>query len=147
MRQSEDKYVGAEALKAKHKDYLDKLEAWAKAGKWENMQGPMAHFDWWMFPIAQDSRGQGKRYTMDKARVEELKKDAAFMANYRRAVFLVVQSWGWDLQNNKDISNATQKWTGYSVRLWKMVESLKFFGEQELYVRVQKFIRAKKISV
>jgi hypothetical protein len=84
---------------------------------------------------------------MDKARVEELKKDAAFMANYRRAVFLVVQSWGWDLQNNKDISNATQKWTGYSVRLWKMVESLKFFGEQELYVRVQKFIRAKKISV
>lgn len=61
------------------------------------------------------------------------------MARYRRGVQLVVESWGWNLENNAPCAHG--RWTGYGVRLGKMAQSLSLFGEEELFHRLQQFYR------
>ena len=68
------------------------------------------------------------------------------MKRYRRCVDLVVQSWGWDLQNDCPIPKGQRKpdqqWTGYGVRLGKMMKSLRFFEERELFQKLKHFFDA-----
>ena len=118
---------------------LELFEKWEKANQWENIN--KAHFDWWMFPIDRGSQGKGALYTMSKADIEELKKDTQFMENYRKGVVVVVRSWGWDLLQGKPVEGKTdaQIFTR-DVRLGKMANSLKLFGEKDYHDKLNIFV-------
>lgn len=132
-------------LKQKHSEQLQSFEKWAKNTDWKMFKPEHSHYDWWTFPISRASSGQGTTYSVNKQEIEALKTDPVFMKNYRRGVELVVQSWGWDLQNDRPIAPSDrtkdQEWTGYGVRLGKMADSLFLFNEKELYNKLKMFFR------
>lgn len=149
--QRRDCFVGVEALKQKQYGHLLKLQKLANEGKWQHLQTHTFHpdsgFDWWMFPIDRSSRGQGNLYKLSLRDIENLKKDAEFMANYREGVCLVAKSWGWDLINGIDVTNESQKWTRYGVRLHKMITSLQLFKQTDLLETLQMFMLSKGIQI
>ena len=131
-----------ERIKKKQFEQLKNFEKWAQANTWDFIH--KAHYDWWMFPVERPSSGYGIQYVVGKGEVEAFKADATFMNNYRRGVVLVVQAWGWDLEKGQAISAFNsdikgQKWTGYGVRLAKMSDSLRLFGEEELHKQLRLF--------
>jgi hypothetical protein len=130
-----------EDIKRLHTEYLTKFENWAKKKKWVSIKG--AYYDWWMFPVRTES-SYGSRYTLSEAEIAELKADPHFMKDYRRAVKLVIQAWGWDLESGKAIVplQKGQGWDGYGVRLAKMSDSLYWFGEDELRKKVENFYKS-----
>lgn len=136
-------FVGIAALKEKQKDHLFKLKALAYAGQWEHLREHTSHpdsgFDWWMFPINRSSAGQGTKYQLSLSNIEELKKDSDFMSHYREGVKLIMLSWGWDADSGNDVSNASQCWTNYEVRLGKMAHSLLLFDQQDLLKSLKQF--------
>lgn len=138
-RQHNPDFVGIQALKEKHAVQLQQFEKWAKEHDWKAFLHH--HYDWWMFPIARTSLGQGAKYTLFEKDIEELKNDSEFMKNFKRGVELLVLSWGWDLYNRRTVDNPDpdQKWNHYEVRLGKMADSLKLFGERELFESVRQF--------
>lgn len=136
-------------LKEKMSDHLVKLQRLAARGEWSHLQTHTSHqdsgFDWWMFPTNRPSRGQGTRYMVSEIDIALLKEDREFMETYRKGVILVAKSWGFDLENQMDLTSDVQKWTGYQVRLGKMLHSLQLFGERELFDRLVQFIDLKNI--
>ncbi len=139
--QIQPKQTKAEHVKEAHKPQLQSFEKWAKANQWGKVH--RAHYDWWMFPVERESSGYGDEYAVNTADVQALKADQEFMKNYRRGVVLVVQAWGWDLEQGKAIHPPAkgQRWTGYGVRLAKMSDSLRLFGETDLHQKLQKFFK------
>ena len=141
--------VDREALKNKQKNHLAKLQALANRGEWQALQEhtnhPDSSFDWWMFPINRESASFGRQYQLTNEDVEALKRDPAFIQNYRKGVILVAKSWGWDLENRRDLTNNKQHWTNYQVRLGKMVHSLKLFGQNDLLGNLVHFIEQKDL--
>jgi hypothetical protein len=121
-------FVGIEALKARHRQQLDDFELWAKRGKWLMLHD--VHYDWWMFPIDEPSRGYGYGYTIYEDEVAVLKQDAAFMRNLALGTELVTASWGWDLRAGQYIANPVpgQSWHNWPVRLSKAARSMLLFG-------------------
>lgn len=144
-------FVGIQELKRKQADHLLKLQALAKRGQWEHLREHTLHrdsgFDWWMFPIDRTSQGQGDKYKLGPKDVELLKADPEFMESYRTGVKLVLCSWGWDAFSNSSIQNNEQRWTGYQVRLGKMVHSLLLFEERELLESVKQFCEEQEIAL
>jgi hypothetical protein len=141
--------VDREALKLKQKNHLAKLQALAKSGDWRSLQEHTSHpdsgFDWWMFPIDRGSASFGAQYQLTKEDIEALKRDPQFMQSYRKGVILIAKSWGWDLENQRDVTNTNQHWTNYQVRLGKMIHSLKLFNQRDLLENLVHFIDQKKI--
>jgi hypothetical protein len=135
----------SERVKTAQADQLKKFEIWAKEGNWQKFHD--SHYDWWMFPISRSSRGQGDKYAVLEKDVQVLKNDPEFMTNYLRGVELVAQSWGWDVKNAKECENLTadQKWTGYKIRLQKMLESLELFGEGNYLLSMHQFAQKKGV--
>ena len=137
-------FVGIQALKAKQREHLAKLQALAQRGEWQHLQAHTTHvdsgFDWWMFPIDRSSAGYGDRYQVSRRDIEALKQDAEFVRNYRQGVILVAMSWGWNLENRQDVSNNIQHWTHYQVRLGKMLHSVQLFGQHDLQASLVYFI-------
>ncbi len=133
-------------IKEKQADHLGKLEAMVAKGKyfWKHLQAHTVHensgFDWWMFPVDRPSASHGPKYVVNLEEIERLKLDPEFMANYRKGVVLVAKSWGWDLEKNVDVTNEFQFWAGYDVRLGKMLQSLKLFGQDDLRTNLVGFI-------
>lgn len=124
-------------LQERHARQLADFEQWAANDHWHLFSHQHSHYDWWVFPIDRPSQGQGTKYQMSKADIAALKQDVAFMRNYRRAVQLVVESWGWDLAHSVPCDHGA--WTGYGVRLGKMGQSLQLFGEEELFEKLRTF--------
>lgn len=126
-------------IKSAHATQLNEFEGWAAAHEWGKIKH--AHYDWWMFPVNRDSSAHGSTYTVNEHDIQALKRDPEFMRHYKRGVELVVQAWGWDLEVGRPIANpsADQCWDGYGVRLAKMSDSLKLFGEVELHNKLKKF--------
>lgn len=147
--QTHSKFVGIQALKIKQADHLQKLKNLAKSGDWNSLATHTAHqdsgFDWWMFPIDRSSAGQGDFYHVSPEDVKQLQNDVTFMNNYRDGVKLVLLSWGWDGEENRDISNKLQYWRNYQVRLGKMAHSLTLFKEQKLLNSLKTFCHDQKI--
>lgn len=123
-------------LKEKQKQQLQQLEEWAAEGKWFNIHN--AHYDWWMFPLHRPS-SYNYEYSVTKEDVQRLKQDNEFMKNYRKGVTVVAKAWGWDIEKKQDLTQGDQAWDGYEIRLWKMLNSLKIFGETELRRRILHF--------
>jgi hypothetical protein len=131
-------------IKSKHKAQLELFEKWSREKDFKMFKPEHSHYDWWMFPVNRASASYGEKYAISSQELEVLKNDKEFMKDYRRGVELVIQSWGWNLQEESPVQDPTpdQKWTGYGVRLGKMAQSLDLFGEKELYGKVQKFFQA-----
>ncbi len=130
-------------IKTKNIEQVHLFEKWAKEDDWKRFSPAYSHYDWWAFPISVSSSSYGDTYAVNKDEIEVLKADPEFMQGYRQGVNLVVLSWGWDLKKNGrllgDERKSGQQWTGYGVRLGKMADSLKLFGEMELYKSLQHF--------
>jgi len=139
--------VDRKALKIKQKDHLSKLQTLADQGEWQALQEHTDHpdsaFDWWMFPIDRGSASFGQKYQLTKDDVEALKQDPEFIQSYRRGIILVAKSWGWDLENKLDVTNRRQHWTGYQVRLGKMIHSMRLFNQDDLLHNLINFIDQK----
>jgi hypothetical protein len=146
-----DQFVGTSRLKKKLIDHLAKLESLAQKGQWEHLQTHTSHpdsaFDWWMFPSDQASRGQGKRYTVNSSDILRLTSDPEFMHAYRKGVCLVAKSWGWDLEHKRNVTTNTQCWTGYTIRLEKMLYSLRLFGQNDLRKTLSQFVTERNIPL
>lgn len=126
-------------LKKSHSEQLKKFKEWDANKQWGKFA--KAHYDWWMFPINRSSAGHGDTYKMSLQEIEVLKSDPDFMKNYRLGVKLVLKSWGWDsdLDNKVSCPADDQRWVGYGVRLGKMGDSLKLFGEMDLFRTTKNF--------
>ncbi len=131
-------------IKKKQKTQLSQLKALAEAGEWQHLathtRHPHSGFDWWMFPVDRSSASYKGRYAVSADDIKELKKDLQFMKSYRNGVVLVAQSWGWDLE--KGISIPERSWSGYEVRLGKMLSSLRLFGQADLRENLVKLVKA-----
>lgn len=130
-------------IKNKQAEQLQQFEEWAKVGDWRKIHA--AHYDWWMFPVERPSLSYGDLYAVESKEVEALKSDALFLRNYKRGIACVVEAWGWDLEKERPIINPNilkgQQWTGYGVRLGKMSDSLRLFGEVELHGKLKAFFK------
>jgi hypothetical protein len=123
---SHPEFVGLEKIKAKQKWQLDLFKTWAAKNQWSEIHA--AHYDWWMFPIDEQS-SYGFAWTVYEGDVLELKKDSQYTRNYLQGVDLLAASWGWDVSAQTYIVNPhpNQRWQNWPVRLYKCAKSLKLF--------------------
>lgn len=152
-RQSRNAFVGIPALKEIHSAQLAVFEKWAQAGNWDcfhaSNPNPFSHYDWWMFPMDNNSRGQGARYQVQLQERTALSEDVEFMRNYRRGVQLVLASLGWDVDLRRPIENPTnaQNYRGYTIRLIKMKRSLQLFGQGGYLQSLNEFSRQGRFNI
>lgn len=143
-------FVGVDALKSKHRDQLSKFRQLTAQGEYQHLQRhtlhPWSGSDWWLFPTDRDSKQYNGAYKLDKIALETLSKDKDFIKDYREGVKLVASSWGWDLENLTDQTDDHRKWVGYNVRLGKMLDSLKLFGQHDLHKNIVYFVKRHKIE-
>ena len=142
--------VKLQKIKERHADQLQQFEDFARSGQWHLFRPEHSHYDWWAFPIIIDfdnPSAKTREYAVTHEEIQELKKDPEYMTRYRRCIQLVVQSWGWDLEHDCAIPESErhpdQRWTGYGVRLGKMMKSIRFFEEKELFRKLQHFFEEK----
>ncbi|HEV7737353.1 MAG TPA: hypothetical protein VGO47_08310, partial [Chlamydiales bacterium] len=90
---------------------------------------------------------QGKRYTVNSSDILRLTSDPEFMHAYRKGVCLVAKSWGWDLEHKRNVTTNTQCWTGYTIRLEKMLYSLRLFGQNDLRKTLSQFVTERNIPL
>lgn len=128
---------------------LEELKQKAKDNKWSYLNSGEGHFDWWMFPIDRPSRGYRTKYCVGEKQIEKLKSNTEFMSSYREGVVLVAKSWGWDILQGKEVASPQvgQRWTGYQVRLGKMLHSLILFNQIDLLKGLRPFIEPKLSSL
>lgn len=128
-------------IKDKQIRTLAEFRSLACRNQWSSLQKHEGDgFDWWMFPIERPSASYGHQYTVTARDIGQLKNDPDFMSNYREGVILVAKSWGWDLETNTDIRNNFQFWSGYQVRLGKMLDSVTLFNQEDLRKGLLQFI-------
>ena len=120
---------------------LTKFRKWASLNQWDQFS-QINHFDWWMFPIGDES-SQGYRYTVLGSNINELKEDTEYLSSYREGLVLMFLSWGWDLENGIEIKekNMNQRWRYYDVRLRKAIQSMYLFRQQDYLLSGKKFIK------
>ncbi len=139
-------FVGIEGMKKALKNEpsggnLTLFKKWAKEGTWEKFHS--YHYDWWMFPIySRPTYGYGLKYTVCQQDIEELKKDKDWLKDYRLGAILLMQSWGWDVENRcfYQQPGKGQKWTDYQVRLGKLATSLILFKQWDLYQSLEEMV-------
>lgn len=121
---------------------LTKFRAWVKKGEWSNF-GPSNHFDWWMFPISDES-SQGYRYSVLDGDIEILKNNFEYLSLYREGVELMFRSWGYNIQTSKMIlkPSSGQVWRGYDVRLRKVIQSLYLFDQNDYLNSSLNFVKS-----
>lgn len=141
----------AASIKKKQADHLEKLKQFAANGDWNSIkepsQEPDSAFDWWMLPNDLERPPLGAGYELTPEVAEILKKDPEFMRNYKEGLSLIAASWGWDLKNQRPITNPhpDQSWTNYQPRLGRMIRSLMLFDERLDSLRI--FVAANKIHL
>jgi hypothetical protein len=96
------------------------------------------HYDWFMFPIEDGSQSQ---YNVLSDDVKELLNDETWHAGYKEAVILVAKAWGWDVEKQAPVEpkHENMGWTGWDVRLAKIIRSLWIFGQDDFKESMQKF--------
>jgi hypothetical protein len=131
-------FVGLETIKEKQKWQLDLFKSWADKNQWREIHA--AHYDWWMFPIDQES-SYGFAWTVYDGDVVELKQDDQYIQNYLQGVDLLATSWGWDLSARAYIvkPGPDQRWQNWPVRLYKCAKSLRLFEFQTQFESMKKY--------
>jgi hypothetical protein len=118
---------------------LQKFRKYASQKSWDSIHHD--HYDWFMFPIEDGSQSQ---YNVLEDDVKELKADTVWVAGYKEAVQLVAKAWGWDVEGRKVIEEEGMGWTGWDVRLAKIIRSLWIFGFEEYKDSMQEYARKVK---
>ena len=148
-RNPDSSFVGIQGMREALRNHpgeghgnLKKFMAWAKTGAWGQFAHRYHHYDWWMFPIDRHSAGQGWKYTVYQQDIEALKADAAWLRDYRLGAILLMQSWGWDVAQQKPYANLApgQQWRHWDVRLGKLGHSLILFEQWDLYASLQAYV-------
>ena len=129
---TERAFVGIEKLKQKHAAQIADFERWAAQAEWERFH--TSHYDWWAFPIDHPS-SYGFMWVVYEGEAAALKSDPLFVETYRKGVALVAASWGWDVLGQCYLANPKpgQSWHQWPIRLYKMAQSVKLFGYEELF--------------
>jgi hypothetical protein len=96
MRNNHYDFIGVSEMKKMHCAQITKFEEWSQRGYEEFHYN---HYDWWAFPIDQPS-SFGFKYMVLSDDIDELKKDTAFMARFKRGLDLIFESWGWSLSQS-----------------------------------------------
>jgi len=121
---------------------LTKFIKWDKARTYSRFHH--SHYDWWMFPNDRDSWGQGRKYAVFQEDIDALLDEVeGYLENYKLGTRLVLRSWGWNMDEErfyeKEEKTKEQRWTGYNVRLLKMLYSTIILKQWDVYRSVYKF--------
>ena len=132
------------ALLTAHRTQLKKFRAHARRKDWKAIHND--HYDWYMFPIEDGSQPQ---YNVHAKDVAALQTNAAWVADYREGARLLLRAWGWDTDESHggamiDPPEPGMGWTGWDVRLAKVLRSLWLFQEDALLRSVQAYARVVK---
>ena len=138
LRNTDSTFAGIAAIKNAQRDQLALFEAAAGGGRWDKIHG--SHYDWWMFPVDSPS-SHVLKWSVYADDIAELKRDPAFMQSYRRGVELLMEAWGWDLDEQRALTDRTtdQKWQKHPVRLYKAAYSLWLFGCETEFASLHKY--------
>lgn len=104
---------------------LTQLQAFSRSKDYNAIRSH--HYDWWMFPIDRSTTGKGEKFRLSSHHFTTLAQHPAFIKDYIEGIRIVLDAWGWDLKNKRDISKGSQRWDGYGIRLAKMANSLQLF--------------------
>lgn len=137
-RNDHPSFVGVAELKRKQADQLARFERQAARGDWRGIHTD--HYDWWMFPIDEQSQ-HGMAYVVYAGDIAELRQDPIFVRNYLRGVELLALAWGWDLAARAPVPHPApgQAWSSWPIRLYKAARSLQLFGFQSEYDSLREY--------
>ena len=127
------------AYKTVQLQQLKTFQQHAAAGNWNSIHH--AHFDWYCFPIEDGSQDQ---YNVLADDVAEMSADDEWLERYLETIEIVARAWGWDLQASRPVSPITGRgmgWTGWDIRLSKMIRSTWIFCQKEAMESLQAFAR------
>eukprot|EP00747_Dinoflagellata_sp_TGD_P167059 gnl/TRDRNA2_/TRDRNA2_190864_c0_seq1.p1 gnl/TRDRNA2_/TRDRNA2_190864_c0~~gnl/TRDRNA2_/TRDRNA2_190864_c0_seq1.p1 ORF type:complete len:324 (-),score=52.65 gnl/TRDRNA2_/TRDRNA2_190864_c0_seq1:14-985(-) len=126
-----------DGFKAKQLETLGLFRQWEEKGDYDRWH--RAHFDWWAFPI--DDGSKAAFNVTSEEDVEALRSDPEWLSRYHECVVLVARSWGWDVEAETRIADASpgQHWRNLDVRLAKICRSLYLFEQEQLLSSMQKF--------
>jgi hypothetical protein len=143
MKNQDPHYLGVEQINAEHHAQLSKFREWAVAGSWSEFH--TNHYDWWMFPIDQPSQ-MGFRYVVFDEDVAELNDTPGFRERHAEGAQLLLRSWGWDLETNQMVESPAkdQMWQNWPIRLFKCTESMRLFGQTQMYESCIAFAKSLK---
>jgi hypothetical protein len=136
-RNTDAAFVGLQGIKDKQRQQLEKFQQAAASGNWMAIHND--HYDWWMFPIDEQSM-YGLAWTVYDGDIEELKRDPEYLARYLLGVELLARSWGWDLRQACYLPDPQpgQCWQDWPIRLYKAAKSVKLFGFQAEFASLKK---------
>lgn len=97
------------------------------------------HFDWWMFPIDDGSKPEFN--LQSDADVGKLRANTLWYSGYREAIKLCAMAWGWDIDRKCWNGLRGAQWTGWDIRLAKMIRSLWLFEDYAYFDSLQQFAR------
>jgi len=129
-------FVGVTPLLSKTCRQTQLFEDWVETGSWHRF-GPNEHFDWWAFPIARDSNGQGDRYNVEPA-LNVLGNDRRFLEAVLANATLLSLGWGWDLVRGEKIADRAHQ---YGIRISKCGESLGLWRMPQAHAAFLEFTR------
>eukprot|EP01043_Picozoa_sp_COSAG02_P019970 COSAG02_NODE_974_length_15518_cov_97.334717_3_plen_190_part_00 len=127
-----------EEMKVVQHEQLEKFRHFASTGRWAEIH--QDHFDWYMWPIEDGSQDS---YNVFEDDVKELLADEEWLERFHESLELVCAAWGWDVANARPIEPLAdgQGWTGWDIRLAKMIRSLWLFGQVTETRSLQTFAR------
>eukprot|EP00727_Mastigamoeba_balamuthi_P002515 m51a1_g12260 hypothetical protein (294) ;mRNA; f:179086-180480 len=133
-------FMGTEALLREHYAQMRKFAEWEQQRSWRTFH--VEHYDWWAFPISEQSR-YGFRYSPTAQARQKLRGDPQFLSSLEKAVELMCRSWGWDLWNERTIAepHAEQCWRNNPIRLYKAGRSLQEFRRDDAFAKLCAYAR------
>jgi len=130
--------LGSSKLMEKQAAQLAKFERLVSSGEFTGIHSD--HYDWWMFPIDERS-SRGLEFTVFQDDIVALKQNPEFMKSYRKGMYLLLFSWGWDMNTNSKVKNAGtgQKWQMYPIRFYKVAKSALIFDQSDYFNSMKKY--------
>lgn len=119
------------------RNQIDQFNVWADNENWSEFAN--SHYDWWTFPIDKPSVMYDGIYTIkSEDELNNLKNDEEFILRIKEASKFVLQSWGWNIDENQLV---VDRWKSYKnpTRLYKIGRCLKLFELNNYFKSLKKF--------
>lgn len=129
---SHPEFVGVEQIFLKQREQVGLFLEWASDHDWHAFH--RNHYDWWTFPIDMPSKF-GFNFTVFPSDIAELTSRPEFRRNLAEAARLLLLSWGWDAERNREVDHPEpgQAWADWPIRWSKCTTSLEIFGLKDLH--------------
>ncbi|CAF5187628.1 unnamed protein product, partial [Rotaria magnacalcarata] len=130
-------FIGKDELLVYFKRQLKYFEEWHLKQDWLAFHNH--HYDWWMFPIDEIS-SRDATFQLPRDVILDLKENREFISDLRRGVYLMVSSWGWDIEHGRCFEKLDdkQKWSYWPVRLYKAGKCMWLFEQMDYYQSLKK---------